>query len=84
MGIPLRTGMCLDDAVHNLLVRAGVEFDFSEEDLPAQGSQFDVAHEASMDSSVESWAGLLKNVRSIQLDTGANGTFMYTNVEPFL
>ena len=65
MGMPLRTGMCLDDAVHNLLMRAGVEFDVSEEDMPTQDSQFDVAHEASVDSSVESWAGLLKNVRSI-------------------
>ena len=34
--------------------------------------------------SKETWVGLLKHIRSIQLDTGANGTFMYSDIEPYL
>ena len=69
MGIPLRTGAAIDSAVHDLLVKAGIEFDICQDDMPAEAAVFDCSFEASVDSSVETWAGLLKYVRSIQLDT---------------
>ena len=80
MGIPLRTGAAIDSAVHDILVRAGVAFDIDETNVPGSDAVYDQAFSASVDGCKESWCGLLKYTRSIQLDTGANGTFMYTDI----
>lgn len=89
MGVPLRTGCAVDDAVHGLLVSAGVAKDIDEYNVPAKHMEYDNAYRASVDNHKAPWIGLsrsfmCKSIRSIQFDTGANGTFMYTNVEPFM
>ena len=84
MGIPCRTGMAIDCAIHDVLVAAGIGFDIDDGHMPNDDAVFDVAYEASVDSHKQSWVGLMKHIRSIVLDTGANGTFMYTDIEPYL
>ena len=86
MGIPCHTGMatCIDCALHDVLVAAGVEFDIDSGHLPNVDAVFDTAYEASVDSHKQSWVGLMTHIRSIILDTKANGTCMYTDIEPYL
>ena len=84
MGFHMRTGVAIDDAIHTLLVAAGIPRDIGEECMPAQGAKYDHECNQAMMESDETWVGLCRQIRSIQLDTGANGTFLYTDVEPYL
>ena len=84
MGIPLRTATAIDHSVHDLLVRAGIDFDITADDVPESAAGVDTDFDASMATHKESWVGLMRHIRSIQLDTGANGTFMYSDIEPNL
>ena len=84
MGVPLRTSSAIDIQIHSLLVQAGVQFDIDVDNVPGRGAIFDQAHAANVLNHKSPWAGLLSSIRSIQFDTGANGTFMYTDVEPYM
>ena len=84
MGVPQRSSVAIDEAIHDVLVRAGVPFDVHEERLPSAQAHLARKKCSAIDSYLRSWVGLPNKVRSMTLDTGANHTFLYTDVEPFM
>lgn len=85
MGVPLRTSTRIDDAVHAILVRAGIEFDVERHtdrdiiDSILNDKDSDDVHmdEESADfAGGRSWVGAMRRIRCMLLDTGATDTFI--------
>jgi len=79
MGIPLRTGVAIDTVIHNMLIQAGIPFDNGHQGETTE-CDLQAAVGTTSTDGIGDFQGLLRHVRSIQLDTCANGTFMYTDM----
>ena len=85
MGVPVRSACCINEAVHNVLVRAGIPYDVqatSHEGLERDAML--VARAAEVEQVGRTQVHEYSKARSIQVDTGASATFVFTDIEPFM
>ena len=85
MGVPVRSACCINDAVHNVLVRAGIPHDIHA--TSHEGSERDallVERAAEIEQIGNTSIHEYSKVRSITVDTGATSTFVFPDIEPFM
>ena len=87
-GIPLRTSVMLDTAIHAMLIKCGVPFSIKEGHMPSHHAHIAQSKIDAIDSFISTalptWVDPSYRIRKVTLDTGATNTFLYTSVEPFL
>ena len=82
MGVPIRTACSVNEAIHAVLVSAGVPFDTG--DTTTEGKAAEYQAQVARVENIRDRVVDYNKVRAIQVDTGASKTFMFTDVEPFL